>query len=66
MNIITTIIKKKMTNKYYFNQPMSMRDRRITFIINENRNLINSLDRFKNHPLIGKYSHIPFNIDSQM
>ena len=39
---------------------MSMLERRISFIIARNPRLINSLDRNKNHPLIRKNSHIPF------
>ena len=50
-----------MSYKHYINQPMSMLERRINFIIARNPQLINSLDRNKNHPLINKYSHIPFN-----
>ena len=38
---------------------MSMIERRINIIIAKNPELINSLDRNKNHPLIRKYSHIP-------
>ena len=37
---------------------MPMVERRINFIINKNPELINALDRSKNHPLIRKYSHI--------
>ena len=40
---------------------MSMLARRINMIFARNPQLINSLDRNKNHPLIRKYSHIPFN-----
>ena len=47
-----------MTYKYYLNNPMSMLERRINFIINKNPELINIFDRNKNHPLIRKYSHI--------
>ena len=47
-----------MTYKYYLNNPMSMLERRINFIINKNPELINNLDRSKNHPLIRKYSYI--------
>ena len=48
----------KMSYKYFINQPMSMLERRINMIIARNPQLINALDRTKNHPLIGKYSHI--------
>ena len=50
-----------MTYEYYMNLPMSMVERRINFIIAKNPELINKFDRNKNHPLIRKYSHIPFN-----
>ena len=47
-----------MNYRYYINQPMSMLGRRINMIIAKNPQLINALDRTKNHPLIRKYSHI--------
>ena len=47
-----------MTYKYYLSNPMSMLERRINYIISKNPELINTLDRNKNHPLIRKYSHI--------
>ena len=37
-----------------------MLERRINFIISKNPQLINALNRNKNHPLIRKYIHIPF------
>ena len=37
---------------------MSMLKRRINMIIAKNPQLINALDRTKNHPLFKKYSHI--------
>ena len=40
---------------------MSMLERQINMIIAKNPQLINSLDRNKNHPLIRNYSHILFN-----
>ena len=48
-----------ITYKHYMNQPMSMVERQINYIIAKNPQLINSLDRKKNHPLIRKYLHIP-------
>ena len=59
--INTTFCKTNMTYEIYINTPMSMLDRRINFIIAKNPDLINKLDRTKHHPLIRKYSHIPFN-----
>ena len=50
-----------MTYKYYLNQPMSALERRLCLDIARNPHLINSLNRNVNHPLIRKYSHIPFN-----
>ena len=47
-----------MNYRYYINQPMSMLERRINFIIARNSQLINCLNRNKNHPLIRKYSHL--------
>ena len=47
-----------MSYKYYINQPMSMLERRINMIIDKNHQLINALDRTKNHPLIRKFSSI--------
>ena len=57
--IINTIsCLSNMAYKYYLTCPMSMLERRINFIINKNPELINSIDRNKNHPLNRKYSHI--------
>ena len=50
-----------MSYKHFINQPMSMLEKRINFIIARIPQLINSLDRNKNQPLINKNSHIPFN-----
>ena len=58
MIIKTISCKCNMSYKYYINNPMSMLERRINFIIARNPQLINSLYRNKNHPLIRKYSHI--------
>ena len=49
-----------MTYKFYKNLPMSMAERRIIINIAKNPSLLNKLNRNKNHPLIRKYSHIPF------
>ena len=61
MVINTISCLHNITYENYINYPMSMVERRINFIIAKNPKLINSLDRNKNHPLIRKYSHIPFN-----
>ena len=60
--INTTSCKRNMTYENYINQPMSMLERRININIAKNPSLINLFNRNKNHPLIRKYSHIPFNI----
>ena len=49
-----------MTYENFFNQPMSMCERKINMIIAINPKLINSLDSHNNHPFIKKYRHIPF------
>ena len=61
MNIITINIRMNVTYDYYINQSMSMCERKINMNIARNSQLINSLDRNKNHPLIRKYLHIPLN-----
>ena len=57
----TTNDRCNMSYNYYKNLPMRMVERRINMNIAKNPQLINSLDRNKNHPLIRKYSNIPFN-----
>ena len=47
--------------KHYTCQPMSLCEKKINLMIARNPHLINSLNRNKNHPLIRKYSRIPFN-----
>ena len=54
--------RRDMTYKHYIIQPMRMSERKINLNIARNPQLINSLDRNKNHPLIRKYSHIPLSI----
>ena len=50
-----------MTLEFYKIMPMSMIERRVKIIIAKNPSLIKSLNQTTNHPLIRKYSHIPFN-----
>ena len=50
-----------MTYENYINQPMSICERKIDMYIARNPQLINSLDRNINHPLIKNYTLIPFN-----
>ena len=59
INIISD--RCNMTYEYYINQPMNMCERKVNMNIARNPHLINSLDRNKNHPLITKNLHIPFN-----
>ena len=49
--------KCNMTYQHYICQPMSMCERQINMNLAKNPQLINSLDRNKNHHLIRKYSH---------
>ena len=50
-----------MTYGNFTNQTMQAIELKLDNIIAKNPQLINSLDRNKPHPLIKKYSHIPFN-----
>ena len=50
-----------MTYEYYIKQPKHMVESKLNLIIAKNPHLINTLDRRNSHPLIRKYSHIPFN-----
>ena len=58
MIIKTISCECNMSYKYYINHPMSMLERRINMIIAKNPQIIKSLDRNNNHPLIRKCSHI--------
>ena len=59
MEIHTISCRCNMSYKYYLNNPMSMLERRINYIISKNPYLINCLNcSIKNHPLIRIYSHI--------
>ena len=49
-----------MSYEIYINQPMHSVERRLNMRIARNPQLINLFNRNKNHPLITKYSHIPF------
>ena len=49
-----------MTYKYYLSNPMSMLERRMNYIISKEPQLINAINRNKNHPLIRKFNYIPF------
>ena len=59
MEIIMISCRCNMTYKNFLNNPMSMLERRIIYIISKNPCLINCLNcNHKNHPLIRNYSHI--------
>ena len=58
INIISD--RCNLTYENFINQTTSMCKREINMNIARSPHLINSLDRNKNHPLIRKYSHIPF------
>ena len=60
LNAITIANKLDMTYIHYLNQPKSMLKRKLNENLARNPRLINSLNRSDNHPLIRKYSHIPF------
>ena len=62
MTINTRNYSCNLTYENYMNNPMSTCERKINLNSAENPQLINSLDRNKNHPLIRKYSLIPHNI----
>ena len=50
-----------MKYKYYLNQSMEMIKRRLKMNIAKNPQLIISLNRGSDHPLLKNYIHIPFN-----
>ena len=50
-----------MTFEQNNNQPKQAFDLKLNMIIAKNPQLIIAVDRNKNHPLIRRYSHIPFN-----
>ena len=56
--------KCNMRYEHSLNQPMQFVELRINMIIGKNPKLINSFDQNKNHPLIGKNSHISNNINN--
>ena len=61
-NIKTISAKRNMSYEYYIKQPKHMVEIKLNQILARNPHLINSLDRRVSHPLITKYSHIPFSI----
>ena len=61
MNFKSLSDRCNMTYEKFIKRSMSMVERRINYIIAKNQQLINALDRNKNHPWIRKYSHKAFN-----
>ena len=59
MTIDTFSCSCNMTYEYYINQPLHAVELRLNLIIVKIPQLVNLLDRIKNHPLIRKYSHTP-------
>ena len=55
MTINSIYDRCNMTYEHYMNQLMHMCERKINMNIAKNPQLINSLHRNKNHPLIRKY-----------
>ena len=60
MNITTSSHEIYMTYECYNKQPMQMVQLNLNMIISKGPHLIKALDRSNNHPLIRKYSNIPF------
>ena len=60
MTIKTISDRCSLTYEHYMNQRMQSDELRINMVIAKNPHLINLLDQNKNHPMIRKYSHIPF------
>ena len=60
MNHKTISDKRYMKYEYRIEQPLQMVQINLKMIITNSPNLINSLGRSINHPLIRKYGNIPF------
>ena len=54
LTIKTIIDRCNMTYKHYMNQPMQSVELGINMVVARNPELINSLDRNENHPLVRK------------
>ena len=61
MSIKTISDRCNMTYEHYLNQPMHFVSLRLNMVFAKNLQLMNSLDRNINYPLIRKYSHVPIN-----
>ena len=62
LNINITTCLCNIAYEYYIKQPKPMIEWKINMILAKYPHLINKLDRTKNHPMIRKYSYIPYNI----
>ena len=60
MKIKTISTFSYMNYKYYLKQPMPMIERGKIMIIAKNPQIVNSLNRVSDHPLIRKYTDNPF------
>ena len=60
MNITTPDPIRIMTPEFYIKQPKSMLEVSLRRKLDENPSFIKTLDRRSFHPLIRKYSYIPF------
>ena len=60
MNFTTVNDKMNMSYEKYIKRPMQAVEMNLDMIDAKNPNLINSLERFHNLPVITKDSHIPF------
>ena len=61
MGISSVSSIRNMTHKYYLKQLKPMCEIKLNEIIAKNPKLINCLNRNIYHPLIRKFSNIPFN-----
>ena len=59
MNFLAIADKLDMSYDFYIKHNMCALEWRLNAMINK-KNLISKLDRSKRHPLIRKYSHVPF------
>ena len=60
-NTITIANKMFMSYDFYIKHNMHAVEWKLNAIVTKSKNLINELDRSKRHPLIRKFSHVPFN-----
>ena len=61
MNLITIVIKRVMSYDFYFKHGMCALERKLSAMINKNKNLINKIDRNWRHILNKIFKFIVFN-----